>query len=71
MDARATNRPQAHSRTVYFAPNRPAIPAVLDLMAAGRLAPGLVTAGLVAWDDAPEALAEHTAKLVVTRQAAY
>ncbi len=46
---------------------RPAMPEVLELMAAGRFAPELVTAQLVAWGDAAEALAEHTAKLVVTR----
>jgi alcohol dehydrogenase len=46
---------------------RPAMPEVLELMTAGRFAPELVTAQLVARDDAAEALAEHTAKLVVTR----
>ena len=43
------------------------MPEVLKLMTAGRFAPELVTAQLVAWDDAAEALAEHTAKLVLTR----
>jgi hypothetical protein len=38
-----------------------------ELMAAGRVATELVTSQLVAWDDAADALAEHTAKLVVTR----
>jgi hypothetical protein len=38
-----------------------------ELMAAGRFATELVTSQLVAWDDAADALAEHTAKLVVTR----
>ena len=46
------------------------MPEVLELMAAGRLSPELVTTELVAWDDAAEALAEHTAKLVVTRASA-
>lgn len=46
---------------------RPVMPEVLELIAAGRLSPELVTTELVAWDDAAEALAEHTAKLVVTR----
>lgn len=46
---------------------RPAMPEVLELMAAGRLAPELVTAERVAWDDAAEALAQHRAKTIVTR----
>jgi threonine dehydrogenase-like Zn-dependent dehydrogenase len=46
---------------------RPAMPEVLELMTAGRFAPELVTAQLIAWGDAAEALTEHTAKLVVTR----
>jgi threonine dehydrogenase-like Zn-dependent dehydrogenase len=46
---------------------RPAIPAILDLVAAGRLRPQLVTSATVAWDDAPEALLEPTTKLVITR----
>ncbi|MBA2629464.1 MAG: alcohol dehydrogenase catalytic domain-containing protein [Thermoleophilaceae bacterium] len=46
---------------------RPAIPKVLELMAGDRLAPEMVTAELIAWEDAAEALADHTTKLVVTR----
>ena len=46
---------------------RPAIPEVLDLIAAGKLDPGPVTRQTVAWDDAPEALAEQLEKLVITR----
>ena len=44
---------------------RPAIPAILDLVAAGRLRPQLVTSATVAWDDAPEALLEPATKLVI------
>jgi alcohol dehydrogenase len=46
---------------------RPAIPAILDLVAAGRLRPQLVTSAIVGWDDAPEALLEPATKLVVQR----
>jgi alcohol dehydrogenase len=46
---------------------RPAIPAILDLVAAGRLRPHLVTSATVAWDDAPQALLEPAIKLVVHR----
>lgn len=46
---------------------RPVMPAILDLVAAGRLRPQLVTSATVAWDDAPEALLEPATKLVMTR----
>jgi alcohol dehydrogenase len=46
---------------------RPAIPAILALVAAGRLRPQLVTSATVAWDDAPEALLEPATKLVLSR----
>jgi alcohol dehydrogenase len=46
---------------------RPAIPAILDLVAAGRLRPQLVTSATVAWEDAPEALLEPATKIVVSR----
>jgi threonine dehydrogenase-like Zn-dependent dehydrogenase len=46
---------------------RPAIPAILDLVAAGRLRPHLVTSATAAWNDAPEALLEPTTKLVISR----
>jgi threonine dehydrogenase-like Zn-dependent dehydrogenase len=46
---------------------RAAIPAVLELIASGRLHPELVTAQVVDWNDAPEALAHHTHKSVVVR----
>jgi alcohol dehydrogenase len=46
---------------------RPVIPAILDLVAAGRLRPHLVTSATVSWEDAPQALLEPTTKLVITR----
>jgi threonine dehydrogenase-like Zn-dependent dehydrogenase len=46
---------------------RPAIPAILDLVAAGRLRPQLVTSATIAWDDAPDALLEPATKLIVQR----
>lgn len=46
---------------------RPAIPAVLDLVATGRLDPALVTDALVAWDDSPEALLTLPRKVVAVR----
>jgi threonine dehydrogenase-like Zn-dependent dehydrogenase len=46
---------------------RPAIPQILELVAAGRLRPGLVTSATAAWDDAAEALLEPATKLVISR----
>jgi alcohol dehydrogenase len=46
---------------------RPVIPTILDLVAAGRLRPEIVTSATVDWEDAPEALLEPTTKLVITR----
>jgi threonine dehydrogenase-like Zn-dependent dehydrogenase len=46
---------------------RPAIPAILDLVAAGRLRPELVTSNTARWDEAPEALLEPATKLVISR----
>ena len=46
---------------------RPAIPAILDLVAAGRLRPQLVTSATIAWDDAPDALLDLAIKLIVQR----
>jgi alcohol dehydrogenase len=46
---------------------RPAIPAVLDLVAAGRFDPSLVTSEVVDWDHAVDALADPPMKLVVQR----
>jgi alcohol dehydrogenase len=46
---------------------RPAMPPVLELIAAGRFKPELVTRQLVAWDDAAEALRDHVGKHVIAR----
>jgi len=46
---------------------RAAIPPVLDLVAAGRLRPELVTNAIVAWDDAPDVLADLEAKTIIVR----
>ena len=43
------------------------MPAVLDLVVAGKLAPELVTAAVLDWDDAAEGLLEQRFKTVVTR----
>jgi threonine dehydrogenase-like Zn-dependent dehydrogenase len=45
---------------------RAVIPAVLDLIAAGRLEPERVTSAVVAFDDAPDALADPPTKLILT-----
>jgi alcohol dehydrogenase len=48
---------------------RPAIPEAIDLIAAGRLHPELVTTRIVSWDEAPAALAEaEFVKLVFARE---
>src|SRR5207237_8206445 len=46
---------------------RPVIPAILDLMAAERLRPELVTSNVVGWEDAPEAVQVPERKLVIER----
>ncbi|MFI9502914.1 zinc-binding dehydrogenase [Nocardia sp. NPDC052566] len=46
---------------------RPAIPAILDLVATGRFDPSPVTTRTVAWDDSIEALLETPLKLVAIR----
>jgi threonine dehydrogenase-like Zn-dependent dehydrogenase len=44
------------------------IPAVLDLIAAGRLDPAPVTATVAGWADAARAWSVHTDKLIIERQ---
>jgi threonine dehydrogenase-like Zn-dependent dehydrogenase len=46
---------------------RPAIPEVLELISRGSFDPAPVTRRAIAWDDAPDALAEHLEKLVISR----
>jgi alcohol dehydrogenase len=47
---------------------RPGIPQVLALIERGALKAEAVTAQTVAWDQAAEALADHTAKVVISRR---
>ena len=54
-----------HSRVAA----RSVMPAVLDLVAAGRFDPMLVTTQRAGWEEAPEAVAEAPVKLVVSREA--
>jgi alcohol dehydrogenase len=50
---------------------RPAIPAAIELIASGRLDPGLVTTRIAGWEEAPSALAEgEFVKLVFDRERA-
>ncbi len=46
---------------------RPAIPEILEHVAAGRLRPDLVTSRVAAWEDAPDAVLEPETKLVIGR----
>ncbi len=48
---------------------RPAIPAIIDLVAGGRLDPTRVTDQIVAWEDAAETWTRPATKLVVERAA--
>lgn len=55
---------------IAIAQARPAIPAILDLVAGGRLRPQLVTSVTASWEEAPEAMLEPAVKLVVSRESA-
>jgi threonine dehydrogenase-like Zn-dependent dehydrogenase len=46
---------------------RPAMEPVLDLVRSGAFKPELVTGETATWEDAPEAVAAHRSKLVVSR----
>lgn len=46
---------------------RPAMEPLLDLVAEGKLEPELATGETAAWEDAPEAVAAHRSKLVISR----
>jgi alcohol dehydrogenase len=46
---------------------RPAMELLLDLVRAGRFKPQEATAETAGWDDAPEAVAGHRGKLVISR----
>jgi len=47
--------------------SRAVLPSVLDLVATGRLHPEAVTSSVVAWDDAPAALASPSIKPIFVR----
>ena len=47
--------------------SRASLPAVLDLVAAGTIAPERVTSRVTTWDRAPEAVLEPETKLIITR----
>ena len=46
---------------------RPALPRLIELVAAGRFQPQLVTSLVADWDSANEALSDPPRKLVLTR----
>jgi threonine dehydrogenase-like Zn-dependent dehydrogenase len=46
---------------------RPAIEPLLDLVREGKFEPQLATGETAEWDDAPEAIAGHRSKLVISR----
>jgi alcohol dehydrogenase len=46
---------------------RPAMEPLLDLVRAGKFKPELVTGETAHWEDAPDAVAGHRAKLVISR----
>jgi threonine dehydrogenase-like Zn-dependent dehydrogenase len=46
---------------------RPAMEPILELIQAGRFKPELITGETATWEDAPEAVAGHRSKLVVSR----
>jgi threonine dehydrogenase-like Zn-dependent dehydrogenase len=49
---------------------RPVMPAVLDLLSAGRVQPGLIATEVLAWDEMPQALADPSMKPVFVRDPA-
>ncbi|GAA5106326.1 zinc-dependent alcohol dehydrogenase [Nocardia iowensis] len=63
---------EMYSKGIHFYTGRvharPAIPDVLDLVVAKKLRPETVTGAVVDWDDAAEAITEHSTKLVITRR---
>jgi threonine dehydrogenase-like Zn-dependent dehydrogenase len=48
---------------------RPAMEPILDLVRAGSFRPELITGETATWEDAPEAIADHGSKLVISRSA--
>ena len=46
---------------------RPSMEPILELVRSGAFKPELVTAETARWEDAPEAIAGHRSKLVISR----
>jgi alcohol dehydrogenase len=46
---------------------RPAMEPILELVRSGEFKPELATGETADWDDAPEAVANHRSKLVISR----
>lgn len=59
-----TNGIRFHTGRVHA---RTAMESILQLVRAGRFTPELVTGQTASWDDAPEAVATHRSKLVISR----
>jgi hypothetical protein len=47
--------------------SRPVMDPILELVREGRLRPQDVTGETASWDDAAEAMADHSSKLVISR----
>jgi alcohol dehydrogenase len=64
---------QMYSKGITFRTGRvharPAMDSVLELVRGGKFKPELVTGETADWADAPEAIAGHRSKLVITRAA--
>jgi alcohol dehydrogenase len=62
---------EMYTTGVRFVTGRPAargaIPAILELVAAGQVRPELVTSSVAGWEEAPEAVVEPHRKLVIER----
>ena len=64
---------EMYTKGIRFQTGRPharsAMPRILELVREGRFRPELVTTETASWDEAPEAVAGHRAKLVISRTA--
>jgi alcohol dehydrogenase len=62
---------EMYTTGVRFVTGRPAargaIPAILEMVAAGQVRPELVTSSVAGWEEAPEAVVEPHRKLVIER----
>jgi threonine dehydrogenase-like Zn-dependent dehydrogenase len=63
---------EMYTKGIRFHTGRPhareSMPRILELIRAGSFQPELVTRETAEWDDAAEAIADHRAKLVISRQ---